>query len=224
MRKTYERPTWDPIGNPDYDSADKESKKYTGLFFNYQAEFNTSASEEECLSEGPNNVKFEVTCDPEDKEGVKEDIAWTRSPDSTACDIVYTTTSYAGCYWDTSVYFMWMVGFAAFIMIGVGLFMVFVGAKFIIWVIGAIVFFTVCAFTFAVSYSYGLFDPVELFRSGEVGGKTGLIAIIVIIASIAFGVLAAWYLTKHVSKLFLVLIAFQCGCILGFMILALIPF
>jgi hypothetical protein len=88
-----------------------------------------------------------------------------------------------------------MIGFAAFIMIGVGVFMVFLGAKFIIWVIGAIVFFTVCAFTFGVGYSYGLFDPVELFRSGEVGGKTGLYAILVVIFSIAFGVLAAWKLT-----------------------------
>lgn len=90
-----------------------------------------------------------------------------------------------------------MVGFAAFIMIGVGVFMVFVGAKFIIWVIGAIVFFTVCAFTFAVGYSYGLFDPVELFRSGgkEVGGKAGVLAILVVISSIVFGVLAAWKLT-----------------------------
>ena len=97
---------------------------------------------------------------------------------------------------DTSVYFEWMIGFAAFIMIGVGVFMVFIGAKFIIWVIGAIVFFTVCAFTFAVGYSYGFFDPVELFRSTEtVGGKTGLMAILVVIASVVFGVLAAWKLT-----------------------------
>ena len=80
-------------------------------------------------------------------------------------------------------------------MIGVGVFMVFLGARFIIWVIGAIVFFTVCAFTFAASYSYGLFDPVTLFRSKEVAGKTGVIAIVVVVASVAFGVLAAWKLT-----------------------------
>jgi hypothetical protein len=40
LRKTYERPTWDPIGNPDYDETNKTSKKYVGLFFNYIAEFN----------------------------------------------------------------------------------------------------------------------------------------------------------------------------------------
>lgn len=48
-------------------------------------------------------------------------------------------------------------------------------------------------------------------------------AILVLIASVAFGVAAAWYLTRHVSKMFLVVLAFQCGCIIGFMILALIP-
>lgn len=48
-------------------------------------------------------------------------------------------------------------------------------------------------------------------------------AILVAIGSVAIGVAAAWYLTRHVSKAFLVVLAFQCGCIIGFMLLALLP-
>lgn len=133
---------------------------------------------------------------------------WARDGASTDCDIVYSSEHSAGCYYDASVYFRWVNGFAAFFMIGIGLFMIFVGAKFIIWVLGIIVFFLVQCFVFAVSYSYGFVDPVTLFRSQEVSGSNGTIAILVLVISVLLGVMAAYYLTQFVSKIFLVILAF----------------
>jgi len=108
-------------------------------------------------------------------------------------------------------------------MIGVGAFMIFYGAKFIKWVFGIIIFLTVQAFMFGITYSYGYLDPGQLFATESVDGKSGVIAIIALVVSVVLGVIAAWYLTQSVSKVFLVVLAFQNGCILGFMILALLP-
>jgi len=133
---------------------------------------------------------------------------WARDGASTDCDIVFSSEHSARCYYDVSVYFRWVNGFVAFFMIGIGLFMIFVGAKFIIWVLGIIVFFLVQCFVFAVSYSYGFVDPVTLFRSQEVSGSNGTIAILVLVISVLLGVMAAYYLTQLVSKIFLVILAF----------------
>jgi hypothetical protein len=211
LKKTFHRPTWDVVLNGDWDETDKDSKKYSGLYFHYSAEQNGTA-EAECTTSGPNNIKFEVTCKSEFAEGEDKfaPIVWARGAASTDCDIVYETENYAGCYVDASSYFRWVTGFTAFFMIAIGLFMIFVGAKFIVWVLGIIVFFVVQCMVFAISYSYGFVDPVTLFRTqeGGVSGTSGTIAILVLIISCLLGVIAAWYLTQFVSKLFLVILAF----------------
>ena len=165
-------------------------------------------------------MRFEITCNADDYG----EIIWTRADDSSDCDIKYSSSNYAGCYIDASVYFKWVNAFSGFIMIGIGAFLVFVGANFIKWVCGIFVFFFVQAMVFALAYSYSLVDPVSLFRSQEVDGQTGVIAILVLIIAILIGVMAAYYFTQHVSKLFLLILAFQNGCLIGFMLLSLLPF
>lgn len=64
LRKTFERPTWDAVQSDTYDETDKDSKKYSGLFFHYKAEQVTEDAAN-CPTYGPNSVKFEVTCKSE---------------------------------------------------------------------------------------------------------------------------------------------------------------
>lgn len=207
------------------DETDPNSKKYKGLFFHYEAEVETP-EDADCLESGPNSVRFEVMCEP-DAEKKADPITWTRSESSSDCDIIYESTNYAGCYIDASSYFLWVNGFSAFFMTGIGLFMIFYGARFIIWVLGAIVFFIVQSLVYVVAYTLDYVDPATLFRSQEidqqVSGSAGAIAILILVLGVVLGILAAYYLTQHVSKVFLVYLAFQNGCILGFMLLSLIP-
>ena len=140
LKKTFNRATWNPIDNADYDESDETSKKYAGLFFHFAAENETSDAGE-CKTKGPNSVRFEITCNADDYG----EIIWTRADDSSDCDIKYSSSNYAGCYIDASVYFKWVNAFSGFIMIGIGAFLVFVGANFIKWVCGIFVFFFVQA-------------------------------------------------------------------------------
>jgi hypothetical protein len=52
--------------------------------------------------------------------------------------------------------------FAGAIMIAVGFGMTFYGAKFILWVIGFLIFASIQGIFFTISYSSGLVDPNEL--------------------------------------------------------------
>lgn len=76
LRKTFERPVWNPIINETYDERDDASLKLLGLTFQFNAE-NKTADEGDCKTQGPNSIRFEATCDPQ----ADGEVIWTRMED-----------------------------------------------------------------------------------------------------------------------------------------------
>jgi len=79
------------------------------------------------------------------------------------CNVVYTKTDVTGCMaYDADAAMAPYAKFAGAIMIAAGFGMTFYGAKFILWVIGFLIFASIQGIFFTISYSTGLVDPNEL--------------------------------------------------------------
>ena len=104
-------------------------------------------------------------------------------------------------------------------MIVIGAAMCFYGAKFILWVIGFLIFASIQGFFLSISYSLSLVDPVTLAKEKEAGGGNSLgIAIGIAIVGIIVGGVASYYLTKFANKFAVPIIAFGTAAIAVFML------
>lgn len=87
-----------------------------------------------------------------------EDIIWEENADD-ACKVVFTTKTSKACYFDAATVFSGVEKFTGAISIIVGIAMTFYGAKFILYVIGFMIFAAVQGLFATVSYTLGYFDP-----------------------------------------------------------------
>jgi len=134
LQKTFNRPVWNVIEYPESE-VDDAKYQYKGLFVEWTAEQATLETDSECEENGPNSVKFMVYCDEdvESQEFVESN--------EVGCNIIYTKTDVTGCMaYDADAALAPYAKFAGAIMIAAGFGMTFYGAKFILWVIGFLIF------------------------------------------------------------------------------------
>ena len=162
LRKTFDRPIWNPIINDTYDERDDASLKLLGLMLQFNAE-NKTADDGDCKTQGPNSIRFEATCDPQ----ADGEVIWTRMEDSKDCEIKYSTTHSAGCFFYWPQYFKFLKDISGFFLLGVGFAMAFFGAKFIDFTCAVTIFSIVQGLSYTVAYSLGVFDLELLLRSWE---------------------------------------------------------
>lgn len=79
-------------------------------------------------------------------------------------------------------------------MIAVGLAMTFIGARFVMWVLGFLIFAAIQGIFFTVMYSADLVDPYALYRSSIEDGSRTIVAGIIAVFGIICGCVAAKYL------------------------------
>lgn len=108
-------------------------------------------------------------------------------------------------------------------MIAVGAAMTFIGARFIMWVLGFLIFAAIQGIFFTVSYSAGLIDPYALYRSSIEDGSRAIVAGVIAVFGIILGCVAAKYLIQFASKFLVPIIAFVCGSLAGFMFTSTLP-
>lgn len=165
--------------------------------------------------DGPNSVKLIAYC----AEDVDE-VDFTEV-NSEGCDIVYEKTDVTGCMaYDADAALAPYAKFAGAIMIAAGFGMTFYGARFILWVIGFLIFAMVQGIFFSISYSTGLVDPVALATASINGGGSNKlwIAVVIGIAGVIVGGVASFYLTKFANKYAVPLIAAGTAFIAAFLL------
>lgn len=77
-------------------------------------------------------------CDEENEENVE--INWTKASSSSDCHVVYESTSYNGCSRDMYKTLQPVLRFSGVIMMVIGIAMIFYGARFILYVLGGMIF------------------------------------------------------------------------------------
>lgn len=101
--------------------------------------------------------------------------------------------------------------------------MTLIGARFIMWVLGFLIFAAVQGIFFTVSYSAGFIDPLSIYNSQIAGGNKAAVAVVIGIIGIILGFVAAKYLINFASKFLVPIIAFVCGSLVAFMFTASLP-
>lgn len=219
LQKTFERPTWNATLAPE--GFVHEDWKYKGLWVQFKAENITQPeTQENCEDSGPNTVRFEVDCDGDGEH--QDPVEWS-GPGNDACNPVFTTKHKGGCSWDSQEAFAGISKFTGAILIIIGAIMTFIGARFIMWVLGFLIFAAVQGVFFTVSYSAGFIDPVSIYNSRIDGGNKAIIAVVIGLIGIIIGGVAAKYLIKFASKFLVPIIAFVCGSLAAFMFTSTLP-
>ena len=144
-------------------------------------------------------------------------------PGDDKCNPVFTTKHKGGCSWDSQETFAVATKFTGAILIIVGAIMTFIGARFIMWVLGFLIFAAIQGVFFTISYSAGFIDPVSIYNSQVSGGNKAVVAIIIGVLGIIIGCVAAKYLINFATKYLVPIIAFVCGSLAAFMLTAGLP-
>lgn len=219
LQKTFERPTWNATLAPE--GFEHEHWKYKGLWIEFKAESQTTPeTSEQCELNGPNKVKFVVDCDG---EGEHQDPVQWEYQDQDACNPVFYTKHKGGCSWDSQDTFSGISKFTGAILIIVGAIMSFFGARFIMWVLGFLIFAAVQGIFFTISYSAGFIDPVSVYNSQLAGGNKAIIAVVIGVLGLILGGVAAKYLIKFAHKFLVPIIAFVCGSLAAFLFTSTLP-
>jgi hypothetical protein len=205
----FKAPTWTAIE----DKSDEAKSMYKGFSVNFEA-INELAEGVawDCAVQGPNTIELKAIC------GEETEISWDKDT-TDPCNIKFTTTDTSGCSFDAAKGFAGGKKFAGAISIAVGIAMTFYGARFILYVLGFMIFSAVNGLFATVSYSLGYLDPMSLAEASIDGNSSVLgVAIGIGIAGIIVGGIAAYYLTKFANAYFLPIMAFACGGIATFML------
>lgn len=101
--------------------------------------------------------------------------------------------------------------------------MTFFGARFIMLVLGFLIFAAIQGIFFTISYSAGFIDPVSIYNSQISGGNKAAIAIVIGIFGFILGCVAAKYLIRFADKFLVPIIAFVCGSLAAFMFTSTLP-
>lgn len=101
--------------------------------------------------------------------------------------------------------------------------MSFFGARFIMWVLGFLIFAAVQGVFFTISYSAGFIDPVSVYNSQMTGGNKAIIAVIIGVVGLILGGVAAKYLINFAHKFLVPIIAFVCGSLAAFLFTSTLP-
>lgn len=173
-----------------------------------------------CSVQGPNYVRFEVTCDVHVPHDAPVD--W-EGPGDDPCNPVFTATHRGGCSWNSAKSLEGLKKFSGAVLIIVGAIMAFIGARFIIWVLGFLIFAAIQGIFFTVSYSAGFVDPYALYRSSIEDGSTAAVAVIIALLGVVLGCVAAKYLINFAALHLVPILAFVCGSLIGFMLTATLP-
>lgn len=162
LQKTFERPTWNAtLVSETENYTGPDDWKYSGLWINFKAE-NITENPEDCELQGPNTVQLQVTCDVDGEHGAE--VQW-KGPGEDLCNPVFTADHRGGCSWNSQKSFSAVSKFTGAILIAIGATMTIIGARFIMWVLGFLIFAAIQGIFFTVSYSAGFIDPISIYES-----------------------------------------------------------
>lgn len=171
-----------------------------------------------CETEGPQLFELIALCDP---TGQKDVVEFTLDPTSSPCHIKYTSTSRSGCRTDMLEQIEPVLKFSGFILIVLGLALVFFGAKLFAWLLGGQIFLSIFVVFISLIHAFGMLDPHALGEAYSKGENTslGMVFVVGIIGLIASGV-GAFYLTKLLDRYLISITAGVCGGLVSFMVLS----
>ena len=133
----YDTPQWDKLPE---EVGDGYNVKYNNTkYANITGKADNKTGEwkyvdgYKCETEGPHFFELIALCDP---TGQKDVVEFTLDPTSSPCHIKYTSTSRSGCRTDMLEQIEPVLKFSGFILIVLGLALVFFGAKLFAWLLG----------------------------------------------------------------------------------------